>query len=102
MVPTHNIPFSRDPQFVERQELVELQSRLSIEGARLALVGIGGIGQVYLQSFTDEESNTCTGNRSWLSNTSIGITKTTVLAGHSGSTLVTEPDSKGASGILQI
>jgi hypothetical protein len=41
----HNVPFPRDPDFVERPELTDQMSRaLAVPSARIALVGVGGVG----------------------------------------------------------
>ncbi|KAK3620567.1 hypothetical protein LTR22_025543 [Elasticomyces elasticus] len=44
--PTSNIPFRRDPDFVERKELNDqIHTILSAPGARAALAGLGGVGK---------------------------------------------------------
>ncbi|KAK4892981.1 hypothetical protein LTR49_028535, partial [Elasticomyces elasticus] len=44
--PTSNIPFRRDPDFVDRKELNDqIHAILSAGGARAALVGLGGVGK---------------------------------------------------------
>lgn len=43
--PLSNVPFPRDRDFVERGDLLEqVESRLEQPDARVALVGLGGIG----------------------------------------------------------
>ncbi|KAK3614601.1 hypothetical protein LTR56_026644 [Elasticomyces elasticus] len=44
-LPSSTIPFLRDLDFVERAELDLLQDKLFSKGARLALVGLGGVGK---------------------------------------------------------
>ncbi|KAK3617011.1 hypothetical protein LTR22_026872, partial [Elasticomyces elasticus] len=44
--PTSNIPFRRDPDFVERKEINDqIHTILSAPGARAALAGLGGVGK---------------------------------------------------------
>ncbi|KAK3613285.1 hypothetical protein LTR22_028216, partial [Elasticomyces elasticus] len=44
--PTSNIPFQRDPDFIDRKELNdEIHAILSAGGAQAALVGLGGVGK---------------------------------------------------------
>ncbi|KAK5680746.1 hypothetical protein LTR17_027515 [Elasticomyces elasticus] len=44
--PASNIPFRRDPDFVERKELNDqIHAMLSAPGARAALAGLGGVGK---------------------------------------------------------
>ena len=38
------MPFRRDPDFVSREELDTVNEKLSIPAARVALVGLGGVG----------------------------------------------------------
>lgn len=38
------LPFERDPDFVDREELGQLEEKLSSGGAKVALSGLGGIG----------------------------------------------------------
>ena len=43
--PLFEVPFSRDPDYIHRGVLVdELYTKLSVPAARVALVGLGGIG----------------------------------------------------------
>ncbi|KAK3618441.1 hypothetical protein LTR22_026378 [Elasticomyces elasticus] len=43
--PSSNVPFRRDPHFVERPTLTgQIRAKLSVPGGRAALVGLGGIG----------------------------------------------------------
>jgi hypothetical protein len=43
--PSSNVPFHRDPQFVERAALTDqIRAKLSVPAGRAALVGIGGVG----------------------------------------------------------
>jgi hypothetical protein len=43
--PLFEVPFSRDPDYIHRGVLVdELYKKLSVPAARVALVGLGGIG----------------------------------------------------------
>lgn len=58
--PTHNIPFQRDKQFVEREELSD-QLNVATSGPtpRVALVGLGGVGHVrpsYILELLDANS----------------------------------------------
>ncbi|KAL5374129.1 hypothetical protein DPSP01_012190 [Paraphaeosphaeria sporulosa] len=47
--PSHTIPFRRDPDFVDRCTLLdELKERCSTPAARVALVGVGGVGKSQL------------------------------------------------------
>ncbi|KAI7347519.1 hypothetical protein KC354_g13925 [Hortaea werneckii] len=46
--PTSTVPFHRDPNFVDRQELERLEEKLSIWNIEVALVGIGGVGKSQL------------------------------------------------------
>jgi hypothetical protein len=42
---SHNVPFPRDPDFIERPDLTDrISSALLMPQARLALVGVGGVG----------------------------------------------------------
>ena len=45
-LPSSTVPFRRDPRFVDRQELREIESRSKLPASRLALVGLGGVGYV--------------------------------------------------------
>ena len=45
-LPTSNLPFLRDPDFVDRGELDRLTQKLLSARARIALVGLGGVGYV--------------------------------------------------------
>jgi hypothetical protein len=38
------VPFHRDPHFVDRPELEELEEKISVWNKRVALVGLGGVG----------------------------------------------------------
>ncbi|KAK0800963.1 hypothetical protein LTR02_009219 [Friedmanniomyces endolithicus] len=41
-----NVPFSRDPEFVDRKKLFDqINAKLAAPGARAALVGLGGVGK---------------------------------------------------------
>jgi len=40
----NGLPFHRDPHFVDRPELEELEEKLSVGNKRVALVGLGGVG----------------------------------------------------------
>jgi hypothetical protein len=43
--PLSTIPFPRDPDYVRRGPLIDqLHAKLSVPGARVALVGLGGVG----------------------------------------------------------
>ena len=43
--PLSTVPFQRDPDFVRRDGLLnQIHQRASIPGARIALVGLGGVG----------------------------------------------------------
>ena len=43
--PSFNVPFDRDPQFVERAGLTgQIRTKLSVPAGRAALVGLGGVG----------------------------------------------------------
>jgi hypothetical protein len=43
--PLSTVPFPRDPDYVRRDALIEqLHAKLSVPGARVALVGLGGVG----------------------------------------------------------
>jgi hypothetical protein len=42
--PSSTVPFHRDPHFVDRPELNDLEERLHEAGKRVALVGLGGVG----------------------------------------------------------
>lgn len=43
--PSSNVPFRRDPDFVDRKELTDqIHAKLSAPTARVALVGLGGVG----------------------------------------------------------
>nr|POF13844.1 hypothetical protein CFP56_02868 [Quercus suber] len=44
--PSSNIPFARDPDFINRKDLtLQIDAILSAPAARVALVGIGGVGK---------------------------------------------------------
>jgi hypothetical protein len=41
----HNVPFPRDPDFIERPDLTDrISLALAVPSARIALVGVGGVG----------------------------------------------------------
>ena len=43
--PLSTVPFRRDPDFVDRGTLLnQIQEKCSTQGARVALVGLGGVG----------------------------------------------------------
>jgi hypothetical protein len=43
--PFSTVPFPRDQDYVRRGPLIEqIQTKLSVPGARVALVGLGGVG----------------------------------------------------------
>jgi hypothetical protein len=43
--PLSTVPFPRDPDYVRRDPLIDrLHAKLSVPGARVALVGLGGVG----------------------------------------------------------
>ncbi|KAL1990037.1 hypothetical protein VTN49DRAFT_7234 [Thermomyces lanuginosus] len=42
--PSSTIPFRRDPHFVDRGMLTEIQEKGKQQGSRVALVGLGGVG----------------------------------------------------------
>jgi len=42
--PSSTVPFHRDPHFVDRPQLEELEEKLSAWNKRVALVGLGGVG----------------------------------------------------------
>ena len=42
--PSSTVPFHRDPHFVDRPELEELEEKISVWNKRVALVGLGGVG----------------------------------------------------------
>ncbi|KAJ5915324.1 P-loop containing nucleoside triphosphate hydrolase protein [Penicillium verhagenii] len=47
--PLSNVPFRRDPDFIDRVSLLEqIQEKGSTQGARIALVGLGGVGKSQL------------------------------------------------------
>ncbi|KAF2731339.1 TPR-like protein, partial [Polyplosphaeria fusca] len=46
--PSSTVPFRRDPHFVDRQILAEIDSRTHQPASRLALVGLGGVGKSQL------------------------------------------------------
>ncbi|KAM0714759.1 hypothetical protein Q7P37_009776 [Cladosporium fusiforme] len=47
--PLSTVPFLRDPDYVHREWLVtEIRHKLSVPGARVALVGLGGVGKSQL------------------------------------------------------
>lgn len=44
-IPSSTVPFPRDPDYVDRQELLErVSAKCSISGSRTVLVGLGGVG----------------------------------------------------------
>lgn len=44
-IPFEKIPFSRDADFVNRESLLaQLHEKVGVPGARVALVGLGGVG----------------------------------------------------------
>ncbi|KAK4097639.1 hypothetical protein N658DRAFT_569223 [Parathielavia hyrcaniae] len=48
-VPFATIPFSRDPDFVNRGDILsQIEQRCSVPAARVALVGLGGVGKSQL------------------------------------------------------
>ncbi|KAF1850065.1 TPR-like protein [Cucurbitaria berberidis CBS 394.84] len=46
--PSSTVPFRRDPHFVDRQMLAEIDCRSQKPASRLALVGLGGVGKSQL------------------------------------------------------
>jgi hypothetical protein len=42
--PSSTVPFHRDPHFVDRPQLEELEEKLSVWNKSVALVGLGGVG----------------------------------------------------------
>lgn len=43
--PVSTVPFRRDPDFIDRGTLLDqIQEKGSTQGARIALVGLGGVG----------------------------------------------------------
>jgi hypothetical protein len=42
--PSSTVPFHRDPHFVGRPQLEDLEEKLSARNKRVALVGLGGVG----------------------------------------------------------
>ena len=42
--PSSTVPFRRDPDFVGRPQLAELEEKLSIWNKSVVLVGLGGVG----------------------------------------------------------
>jgi hypothetical protein len=42
--PSSTVPFCRDPDFVDRDILVEIHQKCSKPASRVALVGLGGVG----------------------------------------------------------
>ena len=48
--PLSTVPFPRDSDYVRRGPLIqEINTKLSVPGARVALVGLGGVGQCILE-----------------------------------------------------
>ncbi|KAJ5335726.1 uncharacterized protein N7506_005662 [Penicillium brevicompactum] len=46
--PLSTVPFTRDPDFVRRETLLDkIYSKNSVAGSRIALIGLGGVGQGY-------------------------------------------------------
>ena len=44
-IPSSTVPFRRDPDFIERGDLLEqIRKKLSLPAARVALAGLGGVG----------------------------------------------------------
>ncbi|KAM0714640.1 hypothetical protein Q7P37_009938 [Cladosporium fusiforme] len=47
--PLSTVPFPRDPDYIHREQLVtKIRHKLSVPGARVALVGLGGVGKSQL------------------------------------------------------
>ncbi|CAI7577715.1 unnamed protein product [Penicillium discolor] len=43
--PLSTVPFTRDPDFVRRDKLVDqIYEKNSVPGSRIALIGLGGVG----------------------------------------------------------
>lgn len=43
--PLSTVPFTRDPDFVRRDKLVDqIHEKNSVPGSRIALIGLGGVG----------------------------------------------------------
>ncbi|KAI2738936.1 hypothetical protein DTO013F2_9490 [Penicillium roqueforti] len=43
--PLSTVPFTRDPDFVRREKLVDqIHEKNSVPGPRIALIGLGGVG----------------------------------------------------------
>lgn len=58
IIPSHTVPFSRDPKFVERNAIInDIDSILKGQKRhnRAALYGLGGIGYSFL--YTDQRSH---------------------------------------------
>ncbi|GAB7345583.1 hypothetical protein MBLNU457_3885t2 [Dothideomycetes sp. NU457] len=47
-LPCALLPFERDPDFVDREELGQLEEKLSAGGAKVALSGLGGVGKTQI------------------------------------------------------
>ena len=42
--PSSTVPFSRDPDFIDRDEIADVEEKCSKPASRAALVGLGGVG----------------------------------------------------------
>lgn len=47
-IPSSTVPFRRDPHFVDRQVLHDINSKIQQPGSRVALIGLGGVGKSQL------------------------------------------------------
>ena len=70
--PTSNVPFRRDPDFVERGDLLDqIRVKISQPAARVALVGLGGIGYGLGESDGPNKTNWRPASRNSPSSTAI-------------------------------
>lgn len=95
------MPFPRDPDFVGRNEtLDQLHQKASTAGARLALVGLGGVGSETQSNAVlgqPLDANYIVGKRNWPLNTATRSDSNQPTRGSSGYMLVTPLDVRRVS-----
>jgi hypothetical protein len=100
--PLSTVPFVRDKDFVSRDTLLEqIHEKCSVEGSRIALVGLGGVGLVPRMASGRFIANKSKGNRNSPFNILTRSEASRRRRGCSGSMRVTRPGSSKASEALR-